>query len=396
MRIHKALSESGIVSLRRAEDLIRFGQVTVNGHPAFIGQDIDPARDIVCIDGERVHFDLNQKMYYIMLNKPRGYVTTMQDELGRRCVAELVADVPARVYPIGRLDKDSEGLLLLTNDGEFANYIMHPSHHVSKTYRVTVRPYVTEEQLIALSTGVTLDDGYTTAPAQVDVETDEPGRVVLRITIGEGKNRQIRRMCEALGLEVARLRRVSVGPIKLGMLQPGEWRELKPAEVGALRGAVTTPPPHPHRRHRAWQHRRSRRRLPHRPDRRESRNLHRVHREHQRLRHLLRVLPRHLQHRVPRAAACSPICRARSVHPQCPRHRVHRKPLRQAESPHRRRLPQPAAVRRRHRLLPAAVMVRAAAAIPAEAVRAAACPAGDGDLTPLPVMSYYYQIPFVY
>ena len=242
MRIHKALSESGVASRRKAEELIARGKVTVNGHPATLGQDIDPTRDIVAVEGVRVRFEKKRALYYIALNKPRGYVTTMQDELGRRCVAELVQDVPARVYPVGRLDRESEGLLLLTNDGDFANYIMHPRHHVSKTYRVTVRPKVTEEQLITLSTGVTLDDGYVTAPAQIEVETEEPGRTVLRITIGEGKNRQIRRMCDAVGLEVARLRRVSVGPIKLGMLQPGEWRELKPAEVGALRGAVTVAP----------------------------------------------------------------------------------------------------------------------------------------------------------
>ncbi len=239
MRIHKALSDNGIVSRRKAEQLIEEGRITVNGHKAGLGQSIDPARDVIHIDGERVMFEKKAKKLYIMLNKPRGYVTTLADELGRHCVAQLVSDVPARVYPIGRLDKDSEGLLLLTNDGEFANLIMHPSHHISKTYRVTVRPDITEEQLVALSTGVTLDDGVTTLPAQVQVEVKEPGRVVLRLTIYEGKNRQIRRMCEALGLEVARLRRISVGPVKLGMLQPGKWRELTPTEVGALRGAVT-------------------------------------------------------------------------------------------------------------------------------------------------------------
>ena len=243
MRIHKVLSENGVASLRRAEQLIAEGKVTVNGHPAVIGQDIDPERDVVCVEGERVALTKKQKLWYIALNKPRGWVTTMQDELGRRCVAELVADVPARVYPIGRLDKDSEGLLLLTNDGEFANFISHPRHHVAKTYRVTVRPPVSEEDLIAFSTGITLDDGYKTAPAQAEVEVDEPARVVLRITIGEGKNRQIRRMCEARGLEVVRLRRVSVGPVKLGMLRPGRWRELKPIEVGALRSAVVTGAP---------------------------------------------------------------------------------------------------------------------------------------------------------
>ena len=238
MRIHKALADNGIVSRRAAEKMIEEGRVTVNGRKAIIGQDINPARDIIHIDGERVYFERKQTKYYIMLNKPRGYVTTMSDELGRRCVAELVKDVGARVYPIGRLDKDSEGLLLLTNDGDFANMIMHPSHHISKTYRVTVRPEVSEDMLIELSTGVTLDDGTVTMPAQVQVDDKSEGRTVLRMTIFEGKNRQIRRMCEALGLEVARLRRVSVGPVKLGILQPGKWRELSPTEVGAIRNAV--------------------------------------------------------------------------------------------------------------------------------------------------------------
>ena len=239
MRIHKLLSDQGVASRRGAERLIEEGRVTVNGRPAVIGQDVNPARDIVHIDGERVAFVKKAARYYILLNKPRGYVTTLSDELGRRCVAELLSDLPARVYPIGRLDKDSEGLLLLTNDGDFANFIMHPKNHVSKTYRVTVRPDISEEQLVTLSTGVTLDDGSVTAPAQVQVESQEPGRVVLRMTIYEGKTRQIRRMCEAVSLEVARLRRVSIGPIKLGMVQPGKWRELTPQEVGALRGAVT-------------------------------------------------------------------------------------------------------------------------------------------------------------
>lgn len=239
MRIHKALADHGVASRRGAEKLITEGRVTVNGHKATIGQDIDLDNDTIHIDGERIEFVRRQHKYYIMLYKPRGYVTTLSDELGRRCIKELVDQIPARIYPIGRLDKDSEGMLLLTNDGEFANFIMHPKHHISKTYRVTVRPDISEDQIVALSTGVTLDDGYQTAPAQVMVETKEPGRVVLRITIFEGKNRQIRRMCEGLGLEVARLRRVSVGPLKLGMLQPGEWRELTPVEVGAVRGAVT-------------------------------------------------------------------------------------------------------------------------------------------------------------
>ena len=137
---------------------------------------------------------------------------------------------------MGRLDKDSEGLILLTNDGNFANTIMHPSNHIPKTYRVTVRPDLTDDQAVKLSTGVMID-GKMTAPAQVHVVTKEPGRVVALITIYEGRNRQIRKMCEAVGLEVARLRRVSIGPIKLGMLQPGQWRELTTAELTAIRNA---------------------------------------------------------------------------------------------------------------------------------------------------------------
>ena len=241
MRIHKLLSSEGVLSRRKAEDYIRAGRVTVNGRKATIGQDVNPRKDIIAIDGVRVETDRNQRRRYIALNKPRGYVSTLTDELGRRCVADLVADVGTRVYPIGRLDRDSEGLLLFTNDGEFANLIMHPSRQVNKTYRVTIPGPVTEDQLIHLSTGVDLGEDGTTAPAQVDVLTREPGRTVLRITIHEGKNRQIRRMCEGVGLEVARLRRISVGPIRLGMLKPGTWRELEPREVGALRAAVKTP-----------------------------------------------------------------------------------------------------------------------------------------------------------
>ena len=238
-RIQKVLSEHGVVSRRKAEEMIKQGKIQVNGHPAVLGQKIDPKKDMVTIDHERIYLDQRSQKLYIMLNKPRGYVTTMQDELGRRCVRELIEDVPERVYPIGRLDKDSEGMLLLTNDGDFANLIMHPSHHVSKTYRVTVRPSVSDEQLVQLASGVEID-GRMTAPAVVHVLEKEPGRVVLQITIHEGRNRQIRKMCEAVGLEVARLKRSSIGPLKLGMLQPGHWRELKPSEVGMIRNAIKT------------------------------------------------------------------------------------------------------------------------------------------------------------
>ena len=178
-----------------------------------------------------------RKKYTCCLHKPRGYVTTMHDEMDRRCVAELVADVPGRVYPVGRLDRDSEGLLFLTNDGEFANAMTHPSMHVPKTYRVTVRPGVTDEQLTQMTMGMMID-GEKTLPAQVKVISQEPGRVVLEMLLQEGRNRQIRKMCEALGLEVARLKRIACGPVKLGMLQQGEYRRLTAEEVKKLLAAA--------------------------------------------------------------------------------------------------------------------------------------------------------------
>lgn len=239
IRIQKVLSEQGIASRRKVEEWITQGKIKVNGRPAVLGQKINPNRDVVAIDGERVYFQKSNQKYYIMLHKPRGYVTTMSDELGRKCVAELVEDVPERVYPIGRLDKDSEGMLLFTNDGDFANLIMHPSHHVSKTYRVTVRPDISDAQVVQLSTGVEID-GKKTSPAHVTVLEKEPGRVVLQMVIYEGRNRQVRKMCEAVGLEVARLKRTAIGPLKLGMLAPGKWRELRPGEIGMLRNAVKT------------------------------------------------------------------------------------------------------------------------------------------------------------
>ena len=225
-RIQKVLSENGILSRRKAEEYVAQGRITVNGRRAETGAAVDPERDIIAIDGVRLELSSRVRKVYILLNKPRGYVTTLSDELGRRCVAELVEDAPERVYPVGRLDKDSEGALILTNDGEFANLIMHPSHHISKTYRVTVRPGVTEDQLVRLSSGVEID-GRMTSPAQVDVIEKQPGRAVIQMVIHEGRNRQIRKMCEAVGLEVARLRRNSVGPIRLGMLQPGKRRRRR-------------------------------------------------------------------------------------------------------------------------------------------------------------------------
>jgi 23S rRNA pseudouridine2605 synthase len=235
-RIQKVLSDQGIFSRRKAEEAIRQGRVTVNGRPCQIGQKINIRKDLIAIDGAAVRLEKTKQNLYLMLNKPRGYVTTTSDEHGRKNVMDLVADAPLRVYPAGRLDMNSEGLLLLTNDGAFANTVMHPSNHISKTYRVTVHNGITEEQTIRLSTGVEIEGGLT-KPATVLVLSQEPGRTVMQITITEGRNRQIRKMCEAVGLEVARLKRTGVGPLKLGMLQPGKWRELKPSELIAIRNA---------------------------------------------------------------------------------------------------------------------------------------------------------------
>lgn len=238
VRIQKIIADSGLCSRRKAEELIEKGAVRVNGHPCKLGDKALPGKDIISVNGENITVEKKKRLYYIMLNKPRGYVTTTSDELGRKCVTELLKDVPERVYPIGRLDKDSEGLLLFTNDGGFANDIMHPSRHISKTYRVTVRPDITEQQLVELSAGIEID-GRKTKECSVVVLNKEPGRVVLQMTIFEGRNRQIRKMCEAVGLEVARLKRTSIGPLKLGMLKPSTYRELKPDELRAIRNAIT-------------------------------------------------------------------------------------------------------------------------------------------------------------
>ncbi|MCI8395017.1 MAG: rRNA pseudouridine synthase [Acutalibacter sp.] len=232
IRVQKLLAQRGVCSRRKAEEMIQAGRVQVNGRPVKLGDGAVPGKDIITVDGQRLPRE-GEGRVYLALHKPRGFVTTMADERGRRCVAQLVADAGCRVYPVGRLDKDSEGLLLLTNDGEFANLCAHPSGHVAKTYRVTLRPGVTEEQLNRLSTGIELD-GKMTAPAKVRVLEEQRGRAVVEIVLYEGRNREIRRMCEALGLEVARLKRIAMGPVRLGMLPQGKYRELTNEEVRGI------------------------------------------------------------------------------------------------------------------------------------------------------------------
>ncbi len=237
IRIQKIIADSGYCSRRKAEELISSGQVTVNGRSCSLGDKADPQNDVIAVCGEKLSAVLPERRY-IMLNKPRGYVVTMKDEQGRKTAAELLTGVEERVFPVGRLDRNSEGLLLFTNDGEFANEITHPSHHVSKVYRVTIDGNVTEEQLEKLSGGVQLDNGEKTIPCTVEVLVEEEERTVLRFVIKQGLNRQIRRMCDAVGLKVGRLRRTSIGGVKLGMLKTGEWRDLTKEELRILRSAI--------------------------------------------------------------------------------------------------------------------------------------------------------------
>ncbi len=234
IRVQKIIADAGIASRRKAEELIERGAVSVNGKRVKLGDKADPYKDKIIVAGREITLRKDAKKYYIMLHKPRGFITTMNDEGGRKCVAELVDEIPARLFPVGRLDRDSEGLLFMTNDGEFANMISHPSTHFPKTYRVTVHPHINEEQLTALTTGVVIE-GRKSMPAAVRVVKSEKERTVLEIVLEEGRNRQIRKMCEAVGLEVARLKRIAIGPIKLGMLQPGKWRELELAEMKSIR-----------------------------------------------------------------------------------------------------------------------------------------------------------------
>jgi 23S rRNA pseudouridine2605 synthase len=239
-RIQKLISESGYCSRRKAEDFIKNGQVLVDGRPCIIGDKCLPTANIT-VNGEKIPPIIKRKLYYIMLYKPRGYVTTLSDEKNRKSIADLVK-IPERLYPVGRLDRNSEGLLLLTNDGGFANNIAHPSKHITKSYRVSVdvpeKETLSEDQIAKLSESIEID-GKMTAPATVYVKENIPGRAIIIITINEGRNRQIRRLCEHAALNVARLKRVGIGPLKMGMLRPGEWRELTKDELRAIRNAIS-------------------------------------------------------------------------------------------------------------------------------------------------------------
>ena len=230
-RLQKILSEHGLASRRSAEQMILDGRVQVNGVTAQLGCKADPDMDEITVDGKKLPPMCAN--VYIMLNKPRGYVTTLSDEYGRKNAAQLVADCGVRVYPVGRLDKDSEGLLLFTNDGDFANRMMHPKHEKNKTYHVAVTGYASGGEEL-LRRPIVLD-GYQIRTPEVSVLKVQNDRALLSITIHEGRNRQVRRMCDAAGMQVLMLRRVSEGMLKLGNLPLGKWRFLTKDEVAELK-----------------------------------------------------------------------------------------------------------------------------------------------------------------
>lgn len=230
-RIQKILSARGVASRREAEKMLTDGRITVNGAVAILGQSADPERDEILVDGRLL--PSRSGYVYIMLHKPRGFVTTLSDEKGRRTAAELVKDCGTRVYPVGRLDLDSEGLLLFTNDGEFANAMMHPKHQVDKVYLVWAVKY-SPEAAEKLAKPITLD-GYTIRTPKVRVVKSQGDQALFEITIHEGRNRQVRRMCDAAGMHVTRLKRIGEGSLRLGDLPLGKWRYLTPGEVESLK-----------------------------------------------------------------------------------------------------------------------------------------------------------------
>jgi 23S rRNA pseudouridine2605 synthase len=233
-RLQKILAQAGIASRRKCEELILTGQVEVNGvQVTTLGAKADPNEDVITVNGKPIE---TESKLYIMLNKPKGVITSASDPQGRKVVSDFLAGIKQRVYPIGRLDYDTEGLLLLTNDGEFANLLTHPKHHVAKTYLATVEGVPHGEKLDQLRKGVELEDGMT-APAEVEYQDIEPDNKesTIRITIYEGRNRQVRRMFDAIGYPVMRLKRVKFGELGLQNLKRGGWRPLTPKEVAELR-----------------------------------------------------------------------------------------------------------------------------------------------------------------
>lgn len=232
IRLQKYIADAGLMSRRAAEAEIENGSFAVNGHLATIGMKIDPKADVITYKGKRIKYE-KREYTYIMINKPRGYLSSTSDDHGRKCIVDLLEGVEARVYPVGRLDMISEGMLLLTDDGELKNRLTHPKHTIPKVYRVKVGGKVSEGQLEILTSPLVID-GYTIKPVEVTVTGEDETGTVLKMTLFEGRNRQIRKMCEAAELTVKRLSRVSIGNLKLDGLAVGKWRYLEDDEVEYL------------------------------------------------------------------------------------------------------------------------------------------------------------------
>lgn len=230
-RLQKVMAHAGLGSRRAIEDLIRAGRIRVNGTPARLGDRVDSAKDVVELDGSRVPLDV--RLVYYLLNKPPGVVSTADDPHGRTTVLDVV-DTEARVWPVGRLDADSQGALILTNDGDLTMRLTHPRHEVAKTYVVEVEGAITREALATLRRGVPLDDDRPPARARVRILEKAKAATLMEMTIAEGRNRQIRHMCENVGFAVRSLVRTQIGPLQLGRLKPGQWRRLSPIEVRDL------------------------------------------------------------------------------------------------------------------------------------------------------------------
>jgi len=232
IRLQKFFTDCGVLSRRAAEEEIKNGNVKVNGHTASLGDKVDPSKDIVIWNGKEIYREKSEHCY-IALNKPRGYITSTSDPQNRKCVTELLEGHNGRVYPVGRLDYVSEGLLLLTDDGELANRLTHPKHHLEKVYRVKVSGEVSDEQYERLTDEMVID-GYKIQPVKVVIVSADGDSTLLKMTLKEGRNRQIRKMCQTVGLTVKRLCRISIGPVKLDGLPVGKWRYLTQKEIDSL------------------------------------------------------------------------------------------------------------------------------------------------------------------
>lgn len=232
IRLQKYIADAGIMSRRAAEEEIKNGNVSINGHVAELGSKVDPKNDVISYRGKRIRYE-KREYTYIMMNKPRGYLCSTTDDRGRKCVTDLLDGVDARVYPVGRLDLVSEGILLLTDDGELKNRLTHPKHTIGKVYRVKIAGKISDEQMEILSSELVID-GYKIQPVDVVVSGEDETGTVLKMTLFEGRNRQIRKMCEAANLTVKRLSRISIGNLKLDGLPVGKWRYLEKHEVDYL------------------------------------------------------------------------------------------------------------------------------------------------------------------